>query len=303
MYLKYFDLNEFPFVLAPDTHYFCNLPSHHEALNVLLLSLRSGEGFIKIIGEVGMGKTLLCRELLNELSDDEYVTAYITNPFFNYSGFQKVLARELSVCFDDKIEQQDLLNLINEKLLKIHAMGKHVVVVIDEAQALSDQCLEGLRLLSNLETESEKLLQIILFGQPELDTRLNRPNLRQLKQRIAFSYYLRPVNRLELEDYINHRLFKAGNKQGALFLKKSLDLLFRASHGIPRLINILCHKALIAAYGSGKRKVDCKAIRLAIRDTDSVRVSIQYSYLLMIIITLFLLSLALEIYLILRWYL
>lgn len=302
MYLEHFDLGEFPFILAPNTHYFCNLPSYHEALNVLLLSLRSGEGFIKIIGEVGMGKTLLCRELLNELSG-EYVTAYITNPLFDYAGLQKALAQELAIRFNKQIDQQSLLNLINKKLLKLHSMGKRVVVIIDEAQVLSDQCFEGLRLLSNLETESEKLLQIVLFGQPELNARLNQPNLRQLKQRIAFSYYLRRVNRLELEDYVNHRLFKAGNEQGSLFLKRSLDLLFRASHGIPRLINVLCHKALISAYGRGKRKVDGKAMRLAIRDTDSVYVTMYRNYLL-IILTLFLLSIfAVEIYLILRSYL
>jgi MSHA biogenesis protein MshM len=305
MYLEYFNLDEFPFVLAPNTHYFCGLPSYHEALNILLLSLRSGEGVIKIVGEVGIGKTLLCRELLNKLNDeDKYVTAYITCPLFDYAGLQKTLAQELGICFNESIDQQCLLNLINKTLLKLHETGKRVVVIIDEAQVLSDQCLEGLRLLSNLETESEKLLQIVLFGQPELNARLNQPNLRQLKQRITFSYCLRPVDRLELEDYINHRLIKAGNKQGSLFLKKSLDLLFRASHGIPRLINILCHKALIAAYGRGKRKVDGKAMRLAIRDTESVNMTIQYGYLLTVILMLILLSiLALEIYLILRSYL
>jgi MSHA biogenesis protein MshM len=302
MYLEYFNLDEFPFVLAPNTHYFCNLPSYHEALNVLLLSLRSGEGIIKIIGEVGVGKTLLCRELLNKLDDEKkYVTAYITCPLLDYVGFQKTLAQELGLCFNEGTDQQGLLNLISKTLLKLHETGKRVVVIIDEAQVLSDQCLEGLRLLSNLETESEKLLQIVLFGQPELDTRLSQPNLRQLKQRITFSYCLRPINRSELEDYINHRLVKAGNKQGTLFLKKSLDLLFRASRGIPRLVNILCHKALISAYGRGKRKVDNKAMRMAIHDTESVYKSIEYGYLLTVILMLILLSvLALEMYLILR---
>lgn len=302
MYLEYFNLDEFPFVLAPNTHYFCNLPSYHEALNVLLISIRSGEGIIKIVGEIGIGKTLLCRELLNKLDDENnYVTAYITCPLLDYAGFQKTLAQELEICFNEDTDQQGLLNLINKTLLKLHETGKSVVVIVDEAQVLSDQCLEGLRLLSNLETESKKLLQIVLFGQPELDTRLNQPNLRQLKQRITFSYSLRPINRTELEDYINHRLVKAGNKQGALFLKRSLDLLFRASRGIPRLVNILCHKALIAAYGKGKRKVDGKAMRMAINDTESVYMSIEYGYLLTVFLMLILLSmLALEAYLILR---
>ena len=270
MYLEYFALQEFPFVLTPNTHYFCNLPSYHEALNVLLFSLNSGEGFIKIVGEVGTGKTMLCRELLNQLENKNYVTAYIANPSLDGFGLQKAVAQELKVRFTNTVDQHNLLNSINRKVLRLHRAGKRVAIIIDEAQILSDQGLEGLRLLSNLETELSKLLQIVLFGQTELDGRLNQANLRQLKQRIAFSYYLRPLSFFELKDYVNYRLAKAGNNGGSLFSPRAYKMLYKASRGIPRLVNILGHKALLATYGRGQRIADAKAIRMAISDTESV---------------------------------
>lgn len=271
MYLEHFNFAEFPFGLTPNTQYFCNLPSYQEALNVLLLSLRSGEGFIKIVGEVGTGKTLLCHELLNNLSSSEYVTAYVSNPAINSGSLRKIVAQELGIEFQGAANQLDVLNAINQKLLDINRAGKRVVLLIDEAQVLSDQSFESLRLLSNLETESSKLLQIVLLGQTELDDRLNQQNLRQLKQRIAFSYYLRPISRNELQIYVDHRLHIAGNRLGSLFTKRAYDILYRASNGIPRLVNILSHKALLAAYGKDIKRIGHKEMRMAIFDTDSVR--------------------------------
>jgi MSHA biogenesis protein MshM len=287
MYLEYFNFAEFPFVLTPNTYYFCNLPSYQEALNVLLVSLRSGEGFIKIVGEVGAGKTILCRELLDHL-DDEYATAYIANPALGCSGLYKALAKELGVSIGRNADQYCLLNLINEKLLALHRDGKKVVIIIDEAHVLPDQVLEGLRLLSNLETASAKLLHIVLFGQPELDSRLQQPNLRQLRQRIAFSYQLRSLNRSEAEAYVNYRLAKAGNKYPSLFSRQAFDLLFEKTKGIPRLINILSHKALIAAFGRGKKRVDGKAMRMAIQDTEGMASFSRTNYLIAKILVLIL---------------
>lgn len=301
MYLEHFNLTEFPFVLTPNTQYFCNLPSYQDALNVLLLSLRSGEGFIKITGEVGVGKTMLCRELLNKISN-EYSIAYIPNPPTTSSDLHKALAQELGIALDHINEQYDLLKIINEKLLEICQSGKKVVIIIDEAQVISEKGLEGLRLLSNLETESRKLLHITLFGQPELDKKLAKKSLRQLKQRIAFSYNLRPINKKELTTYVYHRLTKAGNKYTDLFSRQAIFLLSKASMGTPRLINILCHKALMSAYGKGKRVVGSKEMFNAILDTDSIPWRTKYLpfNLTNLLISIVLLVFGLELFLIAR---
>lgn len=271
MYLEHFNLNEFPFVLTPNTQYFCNLPSFQEALNVLLLSLRTGEGFIKITGEVGTGKTMLCRELLNQIeTENDYVIAYIPNPPTTSSDLHKVLAQELNLEIEPNSEHYDLLKKINAKLLEVCESGKKVVIIIDEAQVISEKGLEGLRLLSNLETESKKLLHIILFGQPELDQKLNKKSLRQLKQRIVFSYRLPSITEKDLPAYVYHRLGKAGNKYTDIFSHHAIKLLAKASRGTPRLVNILCHKALMSSYGKGKSSVGRKEMLMAILDTDSI---------------------------------
>jgi MSHA biogenesis protein MshM len=301
MYLEHFNLTEFPFVLTPNTQYFCNLSSFHEALNVLLLSLRTGEGFIKITGEIGTGKTMLCRELLNRLGD-EYVVAYLPNPPATSKDLHKVLAHELNIPTKNIKEHCELLKVINEKLLNICQSGKKVVIVIDEAQVISDKGLEGLRLLSNLETESKKLLHIVLFGQPELDKKLAKKVLRQLKQRILFSYRLRSITNKELPSYVYHRLAKAGNKYTDIFSRQAMQLLANAGQGIPRLINILCHKALISAYGKGKRSVGGKDMVIAIRDTDSIPWITRYLLinLTKFLILMVMLVLGTELFLLLR---
>jgi MSHA biogenesis protein MshM len=266
MYLEHFYLENLPFTLTPNTRFYCDLPNHQATLNVLLFSLKSREGFIKIVGEVGSGKTLLCRKLLNGLADD-FITAYIPNPDLNPNGLRKALALELGITIPRPCDQNDLLTLINKKLTALHAEGKHAVFVIDEAQALPDQSLETLRLLSNLETESEKLLQIVLFGQPELNAKLAQHSLRQLNQRITFSYYLNPLSRNDLDSYISHRLAVAGHTKDDLFHKKAKDMLYQSSQGIPRIINILSHKALLVAYGRGHRNVSTKDMLAAIKDS------------------------------------
>jgi len=268
MYLEHFKLTKSPFALTPNTEFYCELPGHQEALNVLLISLQSGEGFIKIVGEVGTGKTLLCRLLLNKL-DENYVTAYIPNPDLTPDGLRVALAHELGLDTNENVNQHQLLERINERLLQHYQSGKRVVLLVDEAQAMSEQSLEALRLFTNLETQSAKLLQVVLFGQPELDSKLNAQNLRQLKQRITFSYYLNPLKEQDLNAYLCHRLAMAGFTYGSLFTRKAKTMLYRASKGLPRLVNILCHKAMLAAYGKGQFSVDHKAILRAVDDTES----------------------------------
>lgn len=266
MYLEHFKFTEMPFGLTPNLTFFCGLRGHEEALNVLLFSLRSGEGFIKIIGEVGAGKTLLCRKLLDILSDD-YVTAYIPNPDLNPTELRRALARELGVDLTHLQDQFELLNLIHNKLLELHNENKRVVLLIDEAQALPLESLETLRLLTNIETEKTKLLQVVLFGQPELDEHLANRQLRQLEQRITFSYYLPLLSRDDLDTYLIHRLTKVGYSAGSLFAKNARDILYQSSQGVPRLVNILCHKALLVAYGKGEYQISKNTMSAAIKDS------------------------------------
>lgn len=268
MYLEHFGLREMPFSLSPNTQYFCNLPGHQAAFNVLQFALRSGEALIKITGEVGSGKTLLCRKLMNSI-DKSFVMAYIPNPDLSPSGLRKAVARELGLELTEDMSDDTILEALTVELINLRRQGRYVVLLIDEAQALSDQSLEALRLLTNIETESQKLLQIILFGQPELDQRLNSYKFRQLKQRITFSHALNPIDRKDLEAYIIHRLMIAGHKQGGtIFSKRAYNMLYKGSLGIPRVINILSHKAMLVAYGKGLHQVDHKAMNDAIEDTQ-----------------------------------
>ncbi len=267
MYRQHFGLQSAPFTITPDTGFFHNAGTHQEALNVLLVALQSGEGFLKVTGEVGTGKTLLCRTLLNTL-DDRFVTAYIPNPFLNPTALRMALAEELGIRFARNIGQHRLLKLITEKLVELNAAGKRVVLLLDEAQALPDDSLEALRLLTNLETEKDKLLLVVLFGQPELDRRLAQNHLRQLKQRIIFSYTLQPLDQDALIAYLQHRLMVAGYGGAPLFSRRAIRHLHKASRGIPRLVNVLCHKALMAAYGSGQHSIDHHHMQRAIADTE-----------------------------------
>ncbi len=270
MYLEHFQLNEPPFSLTPSTHYFYKLAGHQAALNTLMLHLRNGEGFIKITGKVGSGKTLLCRMLLKRLGE-KFFTAYIPNPDLEAITLRKILAQELGIPEANFNDQHTLLSAINLRLMDLHTQGKQVILVVDEAQALPTESLETLRLLTNLETRSSKLLQIVLLGQPELDTRLNQSSLRQLKQRIGFSSKLPLLKYSELGAYVNHRLMVAGYEGSRpLFSRAALWLLFQKAKGVPRLVNILCHKALMAAYGRGKPIVTYREMHDACNDTESV---------------------------------
>jgi len=271
MYLEHFGLREFPFTITPDTGFFMNRVGYQDALNVLLVAVRSGEGFVKVTGEVGVGKTILCRKLLKSLTQDNFVTAYLHNPYLQPDSLLLAIADELAVKYEQNDNQHTLLKKITTALLDYHADGRSVVLCLDEVQAMPLQTLETLRLLTNIETEKRKLLQVVLFGQPELDTLLEQPSIRQLKQRITYSYRLLPLNKVAFIAYLRHRLTIAGYNGHELFSRAAYDYLYHVSNGIPRLINIISHKALLAAYGSGDRQIKIHHIRAAVRDTNEAQ--------------------------------
>lgn len=234
---------------------------------MLQTALQTGEGFIKVTGEVGTGKTLICRKLINELPQG-FHCAYLPNPYLTPAELRWAVANELGLKYTSEIDQQQLTGLIQQQLLALSAHGHAIVLVLDEAQALPDESLEALRLFTNLETESRKLLQVVLFGQPELDERLKRQAFRQLLQRITFSYSLRPLTWDETDAYIRYRLAVAGYAGQALFGPKLTRKIAEASRGIPRLINILAHKALMLSFGEGATQVRMAHIKGAIQDTE-----------------------------------
>ncbi|AOY88883.1 AAA family ATPase [Marinobacter salinus] len=270
MYESHFGLQEAPFALTPNTRYFLRAPSHSDALELLLVALGEREGFIKITGEVGTGKTLLCRLLLNEL-EQKARTAYIPNPHLSPDTLYEAVAEELGVDVSLCANTHQILKALNERLIELAMDQRQVVLVIDEAQAMPEQTIEALRLLTNLETESVRLLQIVLFGQPELDLLLQKDSLRQLRQRITFHYRLAPLDKASVAQYLRHRLAQAGYNGGDLFSPGALRLITRSSGGIPRLVNILAHKAMLAAWGTGERLITRHHVIQAIRDTESAR--------------------------------
>lgn len=277
MYLEHFKLEKFPFDLVPNTEFYYNLPEHQKALNVILIGLKNGEGFIKIIGEVGTGKTLLCRKVLNALNQN-YVTAYIPIPDLNPTDFKLILAKELGVNVSPGDHAGFVLDHLQKKLIELNSKEKKVVVLIDEAQTMSDESLETLRLLSNLEAESHKLIHIVLFAQPELDERLQQKKLRQLQQRITFSHYLKTLTFSEMKEYVRFRMVKSGNFQEKLFNRACMRSLFKYSKGVPRLINTLCHKSLLSAYGRGALSVQKKDMLAAINDGTGGNIQVPMLY-------------------------
>ena len=238
----------------------------------MLIAARTGEGFIKITGEVGTGKTLLCRKLITSLGPDFHV-AYIPNPYLEPLSLFMELGSELGLEFapDAHPNQHQLQRALTHRLMDLTRDGKRVVLCLDEAQAMPIETLEALRLLTNLETEKRKLLQVIIFGQPELETKLNHPSIRQLKQRITFDYHLGPLSRSEPDYYLHHRLRVAGWGGGRMFSPLALWLMQRRTHRTPRLLNIVAHKAMLSAYGKGKKTVGAFDVLSALGDTASLR--------------------------------
>lgn len=291
MYLQHFGLREPPFSLTPDTSFYFTCTSYQEALNTLLVAARNGEGFIKITGEVGNGKTLLCRKFLSALNQDRrpitaigtqdhaapaaassrFVTAYIPNPYLEPRSLLLALAEEFRVPLEKNADQHQLLKGLTHALLECARKGQRALVCLDEAQAMPLESLEMLRLLTNLETEKRKLLQVVLFGQPELNERLQHHSVRQLRQRISFQYELRGLAREELDRYLRHRLAVAKYAGETLFGRAAVAKLYRITHGTPRLVNILAHKSLMLAFGEGRQRVLARHVRDAAADTPEAR--------------------------------
>ncbi|MEX2131772.1 MAG: AAA family ATPase [Pseudohongiellaceae bacterium] len=272
MYLQHFGLAQYPFSLTPNTHFFLKLPSHVEVFDRLIETLENQGGFVKITGEVGTGKTMLCRKVLNALENykHRYVTAYVPHPILSEEGIMHALAEELSVAYKANTSYYDLLKRITEQLVALNLENKCVVLFIDEAQAMPEESLEAIRLLSGASGSQKKLLQVVLFGQPELDIHIEHPSLHKLNSQIRFSYKLPALDRDGVEAYVQHRLTKAGFSGSVMFSRAALDQLYKSSRGIPRLINILAHKSLMAAYGKGQQLVDHNHVSLAVADTESI---------------------------------
>jgi MSHA biogenesis protein MshM len=269
MYLRHFGLREYPFSITPDTSFFFSSGASQKALNTLLVATRLGEGFIKITGEVGTGKTLLCRKLMSSVGPQFYVV-YLPNPYLDPAALFTEIAAELGIESPAVADQHGALKAITNRLVELAQQGKRVVICLDEAQAMPIETLEVLRLLTNLETEKRKLLQVIIFGQPELEEKLNHPAIRQLKQRITFHYHLGSLSAPELGFYLHHRLVVAGYAGGRLFAPWACWLLERKTRRVPRLVNIVAHKAMLRAFGKGRYSVGFFDVHAAALDTASL---------------------------------
>lgn len=268
MYLEYYGLTEPPFDITPNPRFLFYSAKHREAFNHLLYGIRERKGFVQLTGEVGAGKTTLCRAMLEQLNG-QFSTALILNPALNADQLIRAIATEFGLPVQHLgLDRLDTIALINEFLLKQVDSGKDTVLIVDEAQDLTDDLLEQVRLLSNLETDNRKLLQIILMGQPELRDRLNNPRLRQLRQRITVRYHLKPLSRLEVNQYIQHRLEVSGAKGVPYFTRLALWRVHKYSQGIPRLVNAVCDKALLAGYVQQRLQIDYRMIGRAIRELE-----------------------------------
>jgi len=289
MYTKYFGFNEKPFTLTPNPRFIFLSKNHKEAFAHLLYGINNHYGFIELIGEVGTGKTTVLRTLLNQLNEENYRTALIVNPCLTGVELLRSICHEFGL--DSASEYaNDLLVEINKFLLQETAEGRTVVLVIDESQNLQPEVLEQIRLISNLETEDDKLIQIVLAGQPELSTLLERPELRQLNQRIAVRYRLKSMSTIETSAYIRHRMQVAGETGGVSFTLFAYRLIYLYTRGVPRMINILCDRSLLVGYGDERRRITGGIVTRAIRELLNVpqgkRLSVAFTALFAVVITM-----------------
>ena len=243
MYEKFYEFKTKPFNMTPDSRFFFASSKHEEALNRLLVAISEKSGFAVVTGDIGSGKTTVCRTLLNML-DPTTKVALILNTHLGKKELLTTILEDLGIEYKSQ-SKTHLLLALNDYLLEQSRKDTNVVLVIDEAQNLTPSVLEEIRMLSNLETESEKLIQIVLLGQPELRKKLCHPRLLQFSQRIVFYYHLEPLSQEETEEYIKYRLIKAGNEQADIFKDAAIDEIYKYSNGVPRLINLACHNSLI----------------------------------------------------------
>jgi general secretion pathway protein A len=268
VYLQFYGLKLAPFDITPNPRFLFHSTKHREAFNHLLYGIRERKGFVQLTGEVGAGKTTLCRALLEQLNG-RFSTALILNPVLNGNELMKAIATEFGLPVSSlNLDRLDTLALINEFLLRQAEMGRDAVLIIDEAQNLTEDLLEQVRLLSNIETDDRKLLQIVLLGQPELRDRLDSPRLKQLRQRITVRYHLAPLKRFEVGQYIRHRLTLAGADHGPVFTRPAVWRVFHYSGGIPRLINAICDKALLAGFVEQSHRINFRMVGRAIRELE-----------------------------------
>jgi general secretion pathway protein A len=266
VYLEFYGLKQPPFDLTPNPGFLFHSAKHREAFNHLLYGIRERKGFVQLTGEIGAGKTTLCRALLEQL-DGKFSTALILNPALNANELMKAIATEFGLDVKN-LDRLETISAISEFLVKQVEAGRETVLIVDEAQNLTEELLEQVRLLSNIETDDRKLLQIVLMGQPELRHRLNSPRLQQLRQRIIVRYHLMPLTRFETGQYIQHRLELAGSKGVPFFTQPALWRVFHYTKGVPRLINAVCDKALLAGYVEQSDRINFRMVGRAIRELE-----------------------------------
>jgi general secretion pathway protein A len=268
MYLDFFGLQEMPFNITPDPRFLFFTRAHQEAMDSLLYGIEERKGFIELIGEVGCGKTTLCRAALGRLAD-RVQTALILNPLISETQLVRAILTDLG-CTPAGQGRLVLIEQLNQYLLERAREGMNVAVIIDEAQNLAPSMMEMVRLLSNLETDQHKLMQIVLAGQPELERRLSHPDLRQLRQRVMVRAALRPLDEDDTNHYVSHRLRVAGASEDVGFDRAAIGLLHREARGIPRVINKICDRAMLAGYATGNRTLGRDEVRRALRELEGM---------------------------------